>query len=329
MKTSFHPRLGLCLCLVIGSLTGHALARGSDAEAAIKAEESRLRSTEPQGLSKARCPISAAPEQENFFTKLANRLARPDGSNRNAPKVVAQKELPAVTVRGTQSSQKQVGRGEGGDLGRLVAGILMRLGPMQIEESDDAVMNPSADSLSLLAHPNIQPVIPVAPVPIPGSGRTGEPKFAPNPLTEHRSSWLVAKVSEKLEGMDPVGPGAQPMEPAPSESGELLEQQKVELMALLAVSGAAEKSSPAARIAARSKPESRISALSLLANVAAGEAAVDEAVKARPTELRELQRFPGQKLEPIPTIKPARELESANRTKVLMLLQPEKLAGAP
>jgi hypothetical protein len=317
--------------LVLGGLTGGATARGSDAEAAVKEAEARLRASEPPSLSKERKPAATAPVQENFFTKLANRLARPEATARSAPKVVAKSELPPVTVRGSQASQKSAPRGEGADLGKLVAGILMRLGPMQLEESDDAVMNPSADSLALLAHPNIQPVIPVAPVPIPGSARAGRPKFAPNPLTEHRSSWLVAKVAEKLDGMAGSKVAPEPAvekTQAPASEGDL-SREKIELMALLAVSGGSEESPVAVRMATRSEPESRISALSLLTSVAAEEVSAEDAAKERPSELKEFRRFPGQHLEPIPAIKPAREIESANRTKVLMLLQPEKLAGAP
>jgi hypothetical protein len=200
---------------------------------------------------------------------------------------------------------------------------------MQLEESDDAVMSPSAESLSLLAHPNIQPMIPVAPVPVPGSGRAGSPEYAPNPLTEHRSSWLAAKVAERLGSMEksqvalaaPKREQVEEPKAAPAHVGP--GRESIELMALLAVSG----EGPEAK--RRTEAEARVSALSLLADAPAGLGTEqDVGPKTRPAELKE-QPIPSQQPLPIPSMKPAREIDPAGRNRVLLLLQPEKFAGAP
>lgn len=323
--------LGLCLILLPGPFDGVAMARGGSAEAAIKEAESRLRGSAPVSALKKKA-VSApveAPAPENFFTKLASAFTRPTAAPRVAAKADAPDELPEVTVRGTQSFRRESFRSSGADLRKLVSGIVMRLGPMQLEESDDAVMNPSADSLSLLAHPNIQPVVPVAPVPVPGSGRGGKPEYAPNPLTEHRRSWLAAKVAEKLGGMEKGQVVSAPPEKerveepkgAPSNVGP--DRESIELLALLAVSGEGNGAK------GRTDAEVRVSALSLLAGApAASGPERDAGSRTRPAELKE-QPLPSQQPLPVPAIKPAREIDPAGRTKILLLLQPEKLAGAP
>jgi hypothetical protein len=269
--------------------------------------------------------------QENFFTKFAARFSRP------VPKASGAREMPVVVVRETRTTPN---KSEPADLGKLFSGILQRLGPMQLEKSDDAVMNPPSDSLALLSHPNIQPTVPVAPVPVPGQSSK---KPLPNPLTEQRNSWLAAKVTERLELMQgkeaamlaksaprreaaplPVKVDAAPADPAVREG--------IELMAILAVSG--DRGGKADGLAKRSEAATRVDALSLLAS-ASGETASHEDGGApftrsiRPSLLREVPRYPASKLKPVPVIKPVREIDSSDRTRVLVLLQPDSLAGAP
>ncbi|RFC48721.1 MAG: hypothetical protein DVB23_000414 [Verrucomicrobia bacterium] len=334
MKTTSVFGIGLVLSLALGPFPGVAFARGNDAEAAIKEAEARLRASGPTSAPKKRVVAAPAPAPENLFSKLASAFGRPTTSARVATKAGATGELPEVTVRGAQGGRREGSRPSGADLRKLVSGIVMRLGPMQIEESDDAVMNPSADSLSLLAHPNIQPVIPVAPVPVPGSARTGKTEYAPNPLTEHRTSWLVAKVTEKLGAME--GAGKVPASSVAESNRTKVEsaepkvgpdRESIELMALLAVSGTDKAAAP--RPVDKSEAESRVSALSLLASAGAGDEGPKEGeARERPVELKE-QPLPSEQLLPIPAIKPAREIDSSSRNRVLMLLQPETLAGAP
>jgi hypothetical protein len=333
MKTPFLQNLCLCATLAFGPFAGYALARGSDAGTAVKAAEARIRASQSNAAAKPKAVPAQAPSvaQENFFTKFAARFSRP------APKASGEREMPVVVVR---ESRPAPAKSEPADLGDLVAGILQRLGPMQLEKSDDAVMNPPSDSLALLSHPNIQPTVPVAPVPVPGqSGK----KPLVNPLTEHRSSTLAAKVIERLEEMKgreaamlarsapkreatPV-----PVKVAPAQADPSV-REGIELMAILAVSE--ERDAKPDVLAKRTESATRVGALSLLASAAGetashGEGNLPFGPSSRPSLLREVPRYPASKLQPVPVIKPVREIDSSDRTRVLVLLQPDSLAGAP
>ena len=341
MKMPSMQHICLCACLVLGPLSGIVGARGNDAAVAVKAVEAKLRAeTSTANKPRASAPVPPAPPQENFFTKLSRMMGVSPSASPAAPARVAKrssgdKELPVVTVRENRSASK----GEPVDLGKLVSGILQRLGPMELERSDDAVLNPSSDSLALLAHPNIQPIVPVAPIAAPGRASNSVP--LPNPLTEQRTSWLAAKVAEKLQVMQShdatlvakaeVAPPAAPKSRAVES---VKERERIELMAILAVSQKSAPPAPEAKLANRGEVGSRIGAVSLLASASEGGEAGNisdpaSGAKLRLAPLRELPRYPEAKLEPVPAIKPVREIESANRTRVLMLLQPDSLAGAP
>jgi len=202
---------------------------------------------------------------------------------------------------------------------------------MQLENSDDAVLDPSSDSLALLNHPNIRPIVPVAPVPVPG--RSTSDVVPANPLTEQRTSWLAAKVAEKLGVMQGgaevmVASSKQPLRTSVADKPDV-SREDIELMALLAVAGRNDESVDP-QVAARTPAESRISALSLLAAATDSESSAEviPPIK-RPSALREVPRLPGFKLEPIPVIKPAQEIDAATRTRVLVLLKPDNFAAFP
>jgi len=339
MKTPFLPKLGLSLCLVLGVVPGLAMARGSDAGGAVKAAEARLRASQAptvpgknRSAAERRTAVSAQPAAgtENFFTKFAARMTRAV-----APvQAEVGREMPVVTVResrpvASKAPSAPESRRFESELSKLVSGIVSRLGPMQMEFSDDEVLNPSADSLALMNHPNIRPVIPIAPVPVPGR-LVGQAPTA-NPLTEQRTSWLATKVAEKLGLMRGEGAAVVAVEPPKAveqEEPDEVTREIIELMSILSVPS--QKTAPeAAKVVARTPTESRISALSLLAAVAEGDSSVGTPAPAnRPAALREVPRFPGAKLETIPVINPAREIDAASRSRVLVLLKPDSLAAS-
>jgi hypothetical protein len=203
---------------------------------------------------------------------------------------------------------------------------------MDLERTDEAVVNGSGDSLRWLAHPNVAPVVPVAAQPLP-FGLSGEVPVAPKVAAPGpEAQLLLGKAADKLERWGASEPAPAPGTPV-SGQGTALSREEIETRALLAVAKQREAEDDAGHLAERVPAESRLAPLGLLAGIteATAEVGPEEGAANNPRAgRRELRGLLEVDLQLIDLLPPARELKPAlERVRPLVLLQPDSLASRP